>query len=88
MLSATDLALGKDLFAECRLTGARQKLDLGFLPSAKRGHSAKILLCRVSTSWHSAEKALPSVFSGHSAKYIFSFFIFPTKLFVVCSYTM
>jgi hypothetical protein len=41
MPSATDLALGKDVFAECRLTGARQKLDLGFLPSAKGGHSAE-----------------------------------------------
>jgi hypothetical protein len=37
---------------------------------------------------HSAEQALPSVPVGHSAKYIFIFFILPTKLFVVCSYTM
>jgi hypothetical protein len=31
---------------------------------------------------------IESVFSGHSAKYVFYFFLFPTKLFVVCSYTM
>jgi hypothetical protein len=34
--SATDLALGKDLFAECRQTGTRQTLNLGFLPSAQQ----------------------------------------------------
>jgi hypothetical protein len=32
--SAKDLALGKDLFVECRQTGTRQILNLGFLPSA------------------------------------------------------
>jgi hypothetical protein len=40
LLSAPDLALGKDLFAECQLTGTRQRLDLGFfrksMSSAKR----------------------------------------------------
>jgi hypothetical protein len=42
----------------------------------------------VSRVWHSAEHALLSVFLGHSAKYMFIFFIFLTKLFVVCFYTM
>jgi hypothetical protein len=31
LLSAPDLALGKAVFAECPLTGTRQRLDLGFL---------------------------------------------------------
>jgi hypothetical protein len=48
-----------------------------------------ITLCRMSTTWHSAKQALPSVICGHSANYIFIFFkIFPTKIFVVCSYTI
>jgi hypothetical protein len=34
--SAADLALGKAIFAECRLTGTRQNLNLLFLPSAAR----------------------------------------------------
>jgi hypothetical protein len=36
---------------------------------------------------HSANYALPSANIGQSAKYIF-IFLFPTKHFVVCSYTM
>jgi hypothetical protein len=31
---------------------------------------------------------LPSAILGHSAKYIFIFFLFPTKLFVICFYSM
>jgi hypothetical protein len=76
--SAPDLALGKDFFAECQQRGTMQSLHLGFLEN----------LCRLSHGWHSAKTSLPSVFSGHSAKQIVIVFIFPTKLFVSCSYTM
>jgi hypothetical protein len=58
------------------------------LPSAKLWHSTKKLLCRVFYIWHSVEQAVRSAILGHSTKFFFIFFIFPTKLFVVCSYTM
>jgi hypothetical protein len=96
--SARDLALGKDffLFLKFALPSARD-LALGkdflkilkySLPSASwmtLGKESFTILCRVLYSWHSANHPLPSVICGHSANY---FFIFPTKLFVVCSYTM
>jgi hypothetical protein len=45
--SAPDLALSKDVFAECLLSGNRQRLDLGFLKIlcrvSKRGHSVKYI---------------------------------------------
>jgi hypothetical protein len=76
--------------------GARQRAVSGrpkadgrqSLPRAECWHSAKSLLCRVPNSGHSAKDSLPSVFSRHSAKYIFIFLILSPKLFVVCSYTM
>lgn len=49
------------------------------------GKDSLNILCRVSHRGHSAKAALPSVICGHSANY---FFIFPTKIFVVCSYTI
>jgi hypothetical protein len=77
--------LGKNFFAECRTLGkggARQRAVNGHLKLTA------VNLYRVPTSWHSAKTAVSSVFSGHSAKYIFIFKILATKLFVVCSYTM
>jgi hypothetical protein len=58
------------------------------LPSIQGKHSTKKLLCRVSPARHSANYVLPSAYLTHSAKYIFIFFLFPTKLFLFCSYTM
>jgi hypothetical protein len=92
-------ALGKVKFAECQTLGkggSRQRAVSGrpkadgrqSLPRANGWHSAKSLLCRVPHTWHSAKDALPSVFSRHSAKYFFYFFILSPKIFVVCSYTM
>jgi hypothetical protein len=54
-------------------------------------HSAKSSLLSVSRA--TLGKDYFTIFcrvppSSHSAKYIFIFFIFPTKLFVVCFYTM
>jgi hypothetical protein len=92
-LSATSL------FTECWTLdkgGARQRAVSGrpkadgrqSLPRADGWHSVKSLLCRVPTSGHSAKDSLPSVFSRHSAKFIFIFLILSPKLFMVCSYTM
>jgi hypothetical protein len=47
--STADLALGKDIVAECRLTGTRQNINLLFLPSAARLALGKESLCRVSS---------------------------------------
>jgi hypothetical protein len=96
--SAQD-ALGNDTFAEVQTLGkggSRQSTVSGrptadgrqSLPKANCWHSAKRILCRVPHSRHSAKRALPSVCSRHSAKYIFIFFILSLKIFVVCSYTM
>jgi hypothetical protein len=53
-------------------------------PRAEGWHSAKSLLCRVPNIGHSAKDALPSVFSRHSAKYIFIFlFCLPNFLWYV-----
>jgi hypothetical protein len=74
----------------CRVPTIRHSAKSS-LPSVALGTLGKdyfLILCRVPPSSHSAKNSLPSVFCGHSAKYIFIFFIFPTKLFVVCSYTM
>jgi hypothetical protein len=81
--SAQD-ALGNDTFAEGQTLGkggSRQSAvsgrppadDRQSLPRANRWHSAKRILCRVPHSRHSAKRALPSVCSRHSAKYIFIF---------------
>jgi hypothetical protein len=78
-------ALGKDCFAESQTLGkdgSRQRAVSGRL------QLMTVSLCRVPNIWHSAKDALPSVFSTHSAKYIFIFFILSPKLFVLCSYTM
>jgi hypothetical protein len=85
-------ALGKDKFAECQTLGkggSRQRAVSGrpradgrqSLPRANGWHSAKRLLCRVPHSRHSAKHSLPSVISGHSAKYIFIFFNFVSQTF-------
>jgi hypothetical protein len=68
------MALGKDLFAECRLTDTRQNLNLLFLPSARQLALGKDSF---------AECLLWTL-----GKLCFLFFLFPSKLFVVCSYTM
>jgi hypothetical protein len=76
-------ALGKEPSAAVY---SRRSLSL---PSVELWHSAKKLLCRVSYyAWLSAQHALSSAIFGHSAKYFFYFFLLPTKLFLVCSYTM
>jgi hypothetical protein len=74
----------------CRVPTIRH-LAKSSLPSVPRATLRKDyfpILCRVPPSSHSTTNSLPSAFFGHSTKYIFIFFIFPTKLFVVCSYTM
>jgi hypothetical protein len=78
-------ALGKDGFAESQTLGrdgSRQRAVSGRL------QLTAVSLCRVPNIRHLAKDALPSVFSRHSTKYIFIFFILSLKLFVVCSYTM
>jgi hypothetical protein len=81
--SAQD-ALGNDTFAEGQTLGkggSRQSAVSGHppadarqsLPRANCWHSANRILCRVPHSRHSAKRALPSVCSRHSAKYIFIF---------------
>jgi hypothetical protein len=47
--STADLALGKDIVAECRLTGTRQNINLLFLSSAARLALGEESLCRVSS---------------------------------------
>jgi hypothetical protein len=91
--------LGKDLFVECQTLDERQRSAKSHQqPSIADGR----YLCRVSKVGtrqrsyfvecrpprHSVNYVLPSAYLGHSAKYIFIFFLFPNKLFVVCSYTM
>jgi hypothetical protein len=82
--SAHDLALGKDFFnfkiffAECPVPGTRQR-GLCRVPPDK--HSTKVCF-RV------FENTSPSVIRLTLSKVYFYFFILPTKLFVVCSYTM
>ena len=72
-----------------RAVSGRPKADgRQSLPRASGWHSAKMILCRVPHSRHSAKTSLPSVIPRHSAKYIFIFLILSPKLFVVCSYTM
>jgi hypothetical protein len=81
-------------YRDCRVPTTRRKATLGkrpsaavytwrplSLPSAGRQHSAKHLLCRVFYVQHSANWALPSSTRGHSAKFIFNFFSFPTQTF-------
>ena len=78
-------ALGKDCFAESQTLGkegSRQRAVSGRL------QLTAVSLCRVPHIGYSAKDALPSVFSRHSAKYIFIFFILSPELFVVRSYTM
>jgi hypothetical protein len=60
--SARSLALGKVAFAECHPADTRQRFFYN--------------LCRELSSWHSAKLPLPSVISGHSAKYIFIFLFY------------
>jgi hypothetical protein len=79
--SARSRALGKELFknikihfAECRQTGTRQTLTYLFLPSAARLALGKVCF---------AECLLWTL-----GKVCFLFFLFPIKLFLVCSYTM
>jgi hypothetical protein len=74
----------------CRVPMIRHstKSSLPSVLRAKLGKDYFTILCRVPPSSHSAKASLPSVISGHSAKYIFIFFIFPTKLFVICCCTI
>jgi hypothetical protein len=72
--SAYDPTLGKVLFAECRPGDTRQRLFPYTLPSATQFTLGKGFF---------AECHLWTLGKVH-----FYFFIFPTKLFVVCSYTM
>jgi hypothetical protein len=64
-------ALGKDCFAESQTLdkdSSRQRAVSGRL------RLTAVSLCRVSHIGHSAKDALPSVFSRHSAKYIYIFY--------------
>jgi hypothetical protein len=72
------LALGKDCFAECQTLGkdgSRQRAVSGRL------QLTAVSLYRVPHIGHSTKDALPSVFSRHSAKYIFIFFYFVSQTF-------
>jgi hypothetical protein len=72
--SARSLALGKVFFAECHVDDTRQRIFYNPLPSVIQLALGK-----------------PSFAECHLwtlGKLLFYFFIFPTKLFVVCSYTM
>ena len=51
------------------------------LPSVRRWHSTKMILCRMSSIRHSANHALPSAIPRHSVKYIFIFFPFFNQFF-------
>jgi hypothetical protein len=79
--SARDLAPGKDFFKILKysLSSARS-LALGKVSFAE---------CQLDDIRQRIfYNPLPSVICGHSANYFFIFFIFPTKFFVVCSYTI
>jgi hypothetical protein len=72
--SVISLALGKVFFAEGQLADTRQRIFYNPLPSVVQLALGK-----------------PSFAECHLwtlGKLLFYFFIFPTKLFVVCSYTM
>jgi hypothetical protein len=76
--------LDKDLIYRVRDT--RQSPALGKDNSRQRDVSGRlqltaVSLCRVPHIRHSAKDALPSVFSRHSAKYIFNFFYFVSQTF-------
>jgi hypothetical protein len=72
----------------CRVSNTRRTAILDKRPSAAV-YSWRPLSLPSAESWHSAKHALTSVILGHSAKYFFLiFFLFSTKLFLVCSYTM
>jgi hypothetical protein len=76
--SARDLALGKDFLKILKYS----------LPSARSPALGKVSFveCQLDdTRQRIFYNPLPSVICGHSAIF---FFIFPTKFFVVCSYTM
>jgi hypothetical protein len=71
-------ALGKNCFAESQTLGkdgSRQRAVSGRL------QLTAVSLCRVPNIGHSAKDTLPSVFSRHSAKYIFIFFYFVSQTF-------
>jgi hypothetical protein len=67
--SVRDLALGKDFFLILKYalpsarSGALGKDDFAECPWAALGKYTFTILCRVSTGWHSAKAALPSVIS-------------------------
>jgi hypothetical protein len=71
-------ALGKDYFAESQTLGKD-----GFRQRAVSGRLqlTAVSLCQVPNIGHLAKDALPSVFSRHSAKYIFIFFYFVSQTF-------
>ena len=71
--------LGKDLIY--RVQDTRHSPTLGKDGSRQRAVSGRlqltaVSLCQVPNIGHSAKDALSSVFSRHSAKYIFNFFLF------------
>jgi hypothetical protein len=72
--SAPDLALGKGVFAECPLGDTQQRLFYYYLPSVNHLTLGK---------GYFAECHFWTLGKLH-----FYFFIFLTKLFVVCSYTI
>jgi hypothetical protein len=72
--SARSLALGKVSFAECHLAGTRQRIFYNPLPSVSQLALGKACF---------AECDLWTL-----GKLLFYFFIFPTKIFVLCSYTI
>jgi hypothetical protein len=72
--SARSLTLGKEDFAECPLGGTRQICFHNSLPSVNQLALGK--------------PAFAECHLWTLGKVYFYFFIFPTKFFVVCSYTI
>jgi hypothetical protein len=80
--SARDLALGKDFFKILKysLSSARS-LTLGKVSWAALGKYTFTILCRVSTSWHSAKAAFAECHFLTLGKVYFYFFNFPNQNF-------
>ena len=77
--------LGKDTFVECSTLGERQLSAKGRQPPSKAdGH----YLCREPSSGTRQTRSTLGRASFAECQVYFYFFILPTKLFVVCSYTM
>jgi hypothetical protein len=80
--------LGKDDARQRAVSGRLHLTVVSLLPRVVFRHSAKHTLCRVLNIGHSAKKVITECLQRTLGKAYFYFFIFPTKLFVVCFYTI